>query len=229
MSDYSRPGGRKALQWCCIGLGLLLITSILLWPLFARAASPARLCETAAQMAAERHDVPLDLLRAIALAETGLRRNGQVAPWPWAVHAEGRGYWPATRTEALERVRAAQARGIRNIDLGCFQINLHWHGAQFASPEDMIDPQRNADFAARLLKQHQARLGSWEAATGAYHSATPDLAARYRVRVAQYQTKSEAAPHLALLQPQSPALFGALRPSTLSGARMRLIDLDAGH
>ncbi|TVS02000.1 MAG: lytic transglycosylase domain-containing protein [Rhodobacteraceae bacterium] len=229
MSDHSRPGGRKALQWGCIGLGLLLITSILLWPILARAASPARLCEAAAQRAAQRHDVPFDLLRAIVLAETGLRRAGQITPWPWAVHAEGRGHWSATRAEALALVRMAQARGVRNIDLGCFQINLHWHSAHFASLDDMIDPDRNADFAARLLKQHKARLGSWEAATGAYHSATPDLAARYRARVAQYRTKSESEPRLAALQPNSPALMGALRPTTLSGARMRLIDLDPGQ
>lgn len=165
-------------------LPTLILTAFVLSPP-ALGASPASLCERAAAEASARHGVPLPVLRAVALVETGHNRDGALQPWPWALNMGGPGYWPATREEAVARVRHEIAGGRRNIDLGCFQINYHWHGQNFASLEEMIDPARNADYAARLLARHMGRLGTWEAAAGAYHSGTPDLAARYRARFRQ--------------------------------------------
>lgn len=231
MSDPFAPRSRKALPWGFIGAAFLLIATILIWPFAARAANPARLCDTAAQAAAQRHGVPLDVMRAIALVETGRKLNGQMEPWPWAIHAEGRSHWPITRNQALALVEDARARGMRNIDLGCFQINLHWHGDRFASLDDMIDPERNADYAARLLKQHKARLGTWEAAAGAYHSATPELAVRYRARVASMRGRHTPIPDplparlQPVAQPTVPAQMGSIVPLTIGAVRGRLIDL----
>ena len=240
MSDQFLPRHRKVLPWGCIGAALALIASILLWPLLARAANPARLCDLAAMNAAQRHGVPLDVMQAVALVETGRDLGGQMQPWPWAIHAEGRGHWPATRDDALALVRASMDRGARNIDLGCFQINLRWHGARFASLEQMIDPESNADYAARLLGEHKARLGSWEAAAGAYHSATPALAARYRARFAQLRGHAAVVPRtpppdplaenrFVLLRAAGNGEFGSLVPQALTEGRRRLIDLDPGH
>lgn len=162
-----------------------MLTIVALWPLPVDAgpyADPAQACLVAAHHAARAHGVPEKVLLAIALVETGRKRDGQMQPWPWAVHARGQGHWAATRDDALALVRAALAEGHRNIDLGCFQVNFRWHGQNFASLEHMIDPQVNADYAARLLRGHFDRLGAWDMAAGAYHSGTPDLAARYRAR-----------------------------------------------
>jgi hypothetical protein len=145
-------------------------------------ADPAQACLVAAHQAARAHGVPEQVLLAIALVETGRKRGGQMQPWPWAVHARGQGHWAATREDALALIRTALAEGHRNIDMGCFQVNFHWHGQNFASLEQMIDPQVNADYAAHLLRGHFDRLGAWDLAAGAYHSGTPDLAARYRAR-----------------------------------------------
>lgn len=244
MTDLFQPRNRKILPRCCIGLALALIATILLWPMLARAAGPAQLCEVAAQQAAARHGVPLAVLRTIALVETGRTLGGQMQPWPWAIHAEGRGHWPASRAAALELVRNTKAKGVRNIDIGCFQINLRWHGAEFASLEAMIEPAQNADYAARLLQHHKARLGSWEAAAGAYHSATPALAARYRARFAALRGKlSPPAPQTtpetgrapppaenrsALLQPAGSGQLGSLVSMAQTEARARLIELAPG-
>lgn len=240
-----RARTRKLLHWCCIGAGLTIMASILLWPAPVRAGSPAHLCEVAADNAARRHDVPLDVMRAIALVETGRVVDGQLAPWPWAVHAQGRGHWASSKAAALTLVRDTLTQGYRNIDLGCFQINLHWHGASFLSLEQMIDPTLNADHAARLLRGHKARLGSWERAAGAYHSATPELAARYIARFARLRVKAAppdlriaavprvAAPgsenRFALLQGGGSGARGSLVPQVLMTGRLRLIDLDAGQ
>ena len=74
-------------------------------------------------------------------------------PWPWTVNAEGQGAFYDTKAEAVAAVRAMQARGVRSIDVGCGQINLMHHPDAFASLEQAFDPQANAAYAARFLKE----------------------------------------------------------------------------
>jgi hypothetical protein len=236
MPDRTRARTRKLLPWGCITTGLALIATILLWPVLARASSPAQLCEAAAQRAARAHDVPLDVMRAIAIVETGRNRDGQMTPWPWAIHAQGRGHWLPTRDAALALVRETLATGRRNIDLGCFQVNWHWHGHEFTTLEDMIDPAQNADYAARLLRGHKARLGRWDLAAGAYHSATPEHATRYIARFTQARkTLGPTAPapqvtpaenRFALLQAGGRGARGSVVPQALMTGGARLIDLE---
>lgn len=223
MAELQGNRARKWAQWSCLATATGIIAAILLWPSLMRASNPAHLCDTAARNAALRHDVPLDVLRAIALTETGRRRNGQLEPWPWALNMGGPGFWPDSRSAALTLARSQIDAGRRNIDLGCFQVNYHWHGQNFASLDDMIDPEKNADYAARLLRGHHARLGSWEAAAGAYHSGTPALAARYITRFRALRGTSPPAPaqisnpasrdnRYSLLQPGGEQRMGSLVP-----------------
>ncbi len=230
MSDPLPRKARKWAQWSCMMTATAIIISILVWPLLSRAANPALLCDAAARQAAQRHDVPLDVLRTIALVETGRSRNGQLEPWPWALNMGGPGYWPDTRAAALAQVRNQIEQGRRNIDLGCFQINYHWHGQNFATLDAMIDPVSNADYAARLLRRHKARHGTWEAAAGAYHSGTPALAARYIMRFRALRGTARNMDHahapaasrwnsFNLLQPAGAARLGSLVPLQDSAAR----------
>ncbi len=229
--------GRKWAQYMCLGAAAGIIAAILLWPSLIRAANPAQLCDIAARNAAQRHGVPLDVLRAITLTETGRRRNGRMEPWPWALNMGGPGFWPYSRTAALSLARAQIDQGRHNIDLGCFQVNYHWHGHNFATLDAMIDPETNADYAARLLRRHHARLGSWEAAAGAYHSATPTLAARYITRFRALRGSSAPeTPQIAairenrysLLQPGGAQRMGSLVPIATSAAQP-LIRLSASQ
>ncbi len=140
------------------------------------------LCDRAASEAAARSGVPLSVLRAITLAETGRALSGAFRPWPWTVNMEGAGHWFATRDEALAFVRKEYARGARSFDVGCFQINYKWHGQAFDSVEQMFDPEANAAYAAAFLRRLYESEGSWPQAAGAYHSLTPEFADRYRER-----------------------------------------------
>ena len=151
---------------------------------------PAALCDRAIEAAARRHHVPLKLMRAVALVESGrtLRRadGGALrAAWPWTVNMEGEGRWFDTRTDALAYVRAAQRRGARSFDVGCMQVNHRWHGDAFASLEEMFEPDANADYAARFLLSLAAETGDWMAAAGRYHSRTPHFGRIYREKVAK--------------------------------------------
>ncbi len=144
----------------------------------------AGLCDRAAFAAAAATDVPAKVLLAISRLETGRSSDGRFSPWPWTVNFKGEGAYFPTETAAAEFIRTAVAAGSRNMDIGCFQVNLRWHGSAFAGPQDMLDPDRNALYAARFLSRLHAEHGTWAGAIGAYHSATPALADRYLAKVA---------------------------------------------
>lgn len=139
---------------------------------------PAMLCIKAALSASEQTMVPFDALLAISVVETG--RNLQ--PWPWTVNLGGEGHWLDTEKDAANLVQAALDQGQTNIDIGCFQLNYRWHAGNFGSLEEMLDPDRNALYAARYLASQYARTGDWTLSAAAYHSATPEYADRYRTR-----------------------------------------------
>ncbi len=148
---------------------------------------PPLLCEYAAQEAARSEGVPLSVLTAISLNETGRKRDGRFRAWPWTVNMEGAGHWFASRDEALRFAVTEFDRGARSFDVGCFQINYKWHGENFASIEDMFDPMANARYAAQYLRALYAEKGSWEGAAGAYHSRTPEFAERYAARFTRFR------------------------------------------
>lgn len=153
--------------------------------------SAAMLCEGAAAQAAAESGVPLDVLRAISLTETGRNRGGDFEAWPWTVNMEGRGVWFKSRDEGQAYVDRHFARGARSFDVGCFQINYRWHGDAFRSLEEMFDPLANARYAARFLSELHAEFGNWSRAAGAYHSRTPKFANRYRARFDRIRSRLE--------------------------------------
>lgn len=141
-----------------------------------------KICEFAAQKAATATGVPVSVLRAISLTETGRRKDGAFRPWPWTVNMEGKGVWFETEDEARAYVYKNYKRGARSFDVGCFQLNYKWHGKAFSSVEQMFDPQAGANYAANFLKDLFAELGNWPDAAGAYHSRTPKYANKYKAR-----------------------------------------------
>ncbi len=164
----------------CLTAALCAMVCLLLVS-FPVAARP-ELCENAARQAAAESGVPADVLLAIALTETGRLHDGAMRPWPWAANMDGQGHWFDTPAHALAFAESALAVGRTGFDLGCFQINWHWHGAHFDSPRALLDPLEGARYAAGFLASLATELGSWDRAAGAYHSRTPHLAARYRAR-----------------------------------------------
>ncbi len=129
--------------------------------------------------------LPRGLLQAIGRVESGRRdpETGQFAPWPWTINAEGEGKYFPTREAAIAHVRQLQARGVRIIDVGCMQVNLHHHPNAFASLEQAFDPLTNARYAARFLSELNGGRADWRQAAGHYHSQTPERAGPYREKV----------------------------------------------
>jgi len=140
------------------------------------------ICSQAAAYAAQETGVPVSVLQAISLTETGRNRSGEMHPWPWTVNMEGKGVWFENEDEARAYVYKNYKRGARSFDVGCFQINYKWHGHGFASIEEMFEPNPNALYAANFLLKLYREKGDWSSAAGAYHSRTPKYADKYEKR-----------------------------------------------
>jgi hypothetical protein len=95
------------------------------------------------------------------------------------------------------------------------QINLAYHPDAFATLEQAFDPRANASYAVSFLNDLRQRTGSWDAATAAYHSATPELGEPYRARVMRMEQVEATAP--AAIAEQAPAAPGALFRSAAAG------------
>ncbi|WP_428487446.1 transglycosylase SLT domain-containing protein [Rhodopila sp.] len=149
------------------------------------ATEPASACLDAADIAERNWTLPPNLIHAIGRAESGRfdPTTGRVAPWPWTVNADGRGFYFTARAEAVAFVRALQSRGVRLIDVGCFQVDLFYHPAAFSSLEQAFDPISNADYAARFLTTLHGQTGSWAAAIAGYHSSQAIEGETYRQKV----------------------------------------------
>ncbi len=144
-----------------------------------------QICRTAAAGAEQEQGLPPGLLLAIGQQESGRwdAASGEVQPWPYAANAAGEGRLFPSRTDAIGYVTDRLRSGVQSIDVGCFQINLHHHPTAFASLEEAFDPDANARYAAHFLKALYAETGSWQAAVGRYHSATPALGDSYKAAV----------------------------------------------
>lgn len=123
-------------------------------------------CEPQIARAAQRYDIPLAVFYAVGLTETG--GNGRLHPF--SMNIDGRAVSSASLPEALARFARAKAAGARMIDIGCMQINHHYHAAEFRSLEAMFDPAQNVDYAAHFLRDLKQRERTWTMAVARYNA-----------------------------------------------------------
>lgn len=147
--------------------------------------TPETVCFDAARRAEVRHNLPRLILVAIGAAESGRwdKQTGLSTPWPWTVTSGGPGNYFPTQAAALAHAEHLRRQGISNIDIGCFQINQHYHPKAFSSMDAGFDPDQNADYAATFLKKLRREYGSWTRAVAVYHSKTTLKGLAYRNRV----------------------------------------------
>jgi hypothetical protein len=136
--------------------------------------------------------IPDRLLHAISLVESGRwdAEHRATLAWPWTVMAEGEGRFLPSKDAAIAEVKKLQARGVRNIDVGCMQVNLLAHPDAFATLDEAFEPRSNVAYAARFLKDLQATDNNWGQAGAHYHSQTPSEAAPYKAKLMTVWDKS---------------------------------------
>ena len=180
------------------------------------------LCERAAEWAAKQTDVPVSVMKAITLGESGRGYEGVTRPWPWTVNMEGAGHWFDTEAEARHFVGQHFDRGARSFDVGCFQINYKWHHGAFQSVDQMFDPLANALYAGEFLQSLFQEFGTWEAAAGAYHSRRNARAVAYGARFSKLRARFRAEDGRAL--PKAPDVVLARATAGVDqGVRKRVI------
>lgn len=123
-------------------------------------------CEREIQAAAAKYGIPEGILYSVGLTETG--RKGSLSPY--AMNVEGKAYFPPSQQEAMATFHAAKQRGMKLIDIGCMQINHYFHGENFSSAEEMFDPRRNVEYAAKFLRNLHDRHETWTMAVARYHA-----------------------------------------------------------
>jgi soluble lytic murein transglycosylase-like protein len=116
--------------------------------------------------AARDENIPLGILYSVGLTETGQKGYLQ----PYALNIEGKSVFPESMEQSLAEFNRARRDGKTLIDLGCMQINYHYHGREFESVAAMLQPQANVRYAARFLRELRDREGSWTMAVARYHA-----------------------------------------------------------
>lgn len=120
--------------------------------------------------AAERHNIPVELLVALAEAESGLR--------PFAMNRAGVAVIPANRAEAERLVQQFGAQR-PTFDIGIMQVNRWWFEKYREPYEKGFDLCFNVDFGARILALAIKDHGFTWQAVGRYHSPTAWRQDRY--------------------------------------------------
>lgn len=129
--------------------------------------------------------LPTGLLKAIAICESSKWEVNKLSPHPWAVSVNGVPAYFQSKEEAVDEIKRLQKQGVENIDVGYMQINLYYHGKEFSSIEEAMDPIKNIEYGAKLLKQLRARSSSWIEAVSKYHSKRAVLGTKYSEKVIQ--------------------------------------------
>jgi hypothetical protein len=125
--------------------------------------------------AEKEHNIPKGLLLAVAKTESNLEA--------YALNINGRPHFFKDKNIASQTIRRALDEGITNIDIGAAQINYKWHGHKFSSIEDMLSPEVNIKYAAKLLSTLKQEHGDWHRAIRLYHSSKPKHHRQYSRKV----------------------------------------------
>ena len=139
-------------------------------------AQQAGRCEMQIQAAARKYGIPEGILYSVGLTETG--RKGSLSAY--AMNVEGKAYFASSLPEALQLFAQAKKSGAKLIDIGCMQINHHFHGREFGSVEEMFDPAKNVQYAALVLKRLHDQHETWTMAVARYHAGPNNNPAQQR-------------------------------------------------
>ena len=125
--------------------------------------------------AEKKHQIPSGLLAAIAKTESGMKA--------YALNVGGRSMFLESISTAQEVLEDKLNAGLTNIDIGVMQLNYRWHAGEFDSLAQMLTPESNINYAAKLLGSLYTQHGTWHKAVRYYHSATPEHHRKYSRKV----------------------------------------------
>ena len=145
-------------------------------------------CKSIIKDLEKKYNIPDNLLFSIAQVESKLH--------PWAVNAQGKSRFFKSKEQAVHFAQGLKQKKVKNIGVGCMQINLSAHGRKFGSLNDAFDPSVNITYSAKLLKSLHDRFGDWKRAVELYHTANPHYHVPYRARVYRVWHKIQGLPDI---------------------------------
>ena len=147
------------------GVSGAALAMMAVWPLVGKCATvPFRYQEVA-----EKYSLPSALVYAIATVESHKIHNGYRAPWPWTLNIEGKPYFYKTRAQAEHGLQRYLNTGKQSVAVGPMQVYWRWHKQKFMSPEHALDPEKNLDTGASILRECYEKRQSWEKAVHCYY------------------------------------------------------------
>lgn len=135
------------------------------------------ICEAEIARASAKFGVPLPILYAVGLTESG--GNGTLQPLLVATRKTS--YVAKSVPDAIRKfneIRVAENTDL--VDLGCLQANYYWHKDEFRSLEEMFDPRANVEQAAKFLTVLYKRHKSWIMAAARYNAGPKNTPAQQR-------------------------------------------------
>jgi soluble lytic murein transglycosylase-like protein len=154
---------------------LLCIVTVFAVLSFSIESKPQNL-ETVIEFVEKEFEIPKGLLNAIAKIESGIK--------PYAVNASKIPYYFSEKAKAEKFILDQLKKGHKNISVGCLQLLYVAHKGEFGhSVGNMLDPEKNIRYAAKLLKKLRNKYGSWGMAVRKYHSNSPSKASAYYRKV----------------------------------------------
>jgi hypothetical protein len=127
-------------------------------------------------------NIPRGLLLSIALVESG--QDG--SPQPFAMNLDGKTVYSDSASEARSHLLDKQGRVRQNATVGCMQLSVQHHRANFRPVERILDPSANVWYAARYLKRLRADSGSWSVAVARYNGGSRSQQREYTCKIYQH-------------------------------------------
>ncbi|MEP2979482.1 MAG: transglycosylase SLT domain-containing protein [Lentilitoribacter sp.] len=143
-----------------------IILAAFIFSTFAHQSYAKQTCEEHIVRAAQKYNVPVGILYSVGLTETG--RNGTLHPY--ALNIAGKAVYARSTAHAVALFNKAREKNVKLIDLGCMQINHHYHHREFSSLSAMLSPEFNVDYAAKFLARLRRRHENWTMAVARYHA-----------------------------------------------------------
>lgn len=139
-------------------------------------------CRAEITAAEEYYGIPIHLLYAIAMVESG--KFG--VPWPWTIHHNGHAVYASNAQEAAKYMTDRIGQPHNNMAVGCMQIFTRYHLHAFNDVWSMLSPRNNVWYAAAFLADLRQRHGNWTDAVAFYHASKQPAQRQYVCRVLKF-------------------------------------------
>ncbi|MDC5870264.1 lytic transglycosylase [Vibrio europaeus] len=137
-------------------------------------------------MASKKNGVPVQVLRAIALTESGITlSDDSYKPWPFTLNWRKKEYRFNTKEKACTELKKI-LKVSRAVDIGMTQLHWKYHDEFVGDACDYFDAEVAIPRTAVVLKKCYKNHKNWVLAAGCYHRpAGGELAKEYMKKFAK--------------------------------------------